>query len=276
MAVAVVVLAATDMLHFAAGYQPMGPSRGVFPPRTPVISYLERHRDSGRFVGLMDALLNDWGAIYGLRDVRGYDPPQPSGRFMRLWRLVAPEQKSWAPFEVANVDGRGQQVLSVLGARYWVAAAGTGVAPELQTDLKVGYSGRDATVLVDMKAVPRVFAAADIRVTGEEGESLSAIAESSFDPRYDAVIEDRRGLTAGLGTSGNGPAGTVRVTSEANSTVALSANTGGWPSDCPAPAVQPCGPSRDGHCSASCARTPTVRWRQPARRSRARSSMALS
>ena len=43
---ALALLVALDMLHFAHGYQPMGPASRVVPPRTPAIAFLQRTRDA--------------------------------------------------------------------------------------------------------------------------------------------------------------------------------------------------------------------------------------
>ena len=129
VAAGVVLLAALDMQHFAGNYQPIAPASKSIPPQTPAIRYLERHRAEGRILGVGAVLPNDWGLTYGLRDIRGYDPPQPSLRWFRLWRLAQPEQLDWTAFGTDSFAPTTLQVASVLGARYVLAEPGTEPTP---------------------------------------------------------------------------------------------------------------------------------------------------
>ena len=82
----------------------MGPQSKVIPPVTPAIAFLERHRDDGRIVGFNSAFPNDWPIVYGLRDVRGYDPPYPTVRMLELWRHAFPEQVESGPFSFDQIE----------------------------------------------------------------------------------------------------------------------------------------------------------------------------
>lgn len=224
---ALVVLAAIDMLHFTNGHQPMGPEAKVIPPRTPAIAYLQRHADEGRIVGLGTAVLNDYGALYGLRDVRGYDPPQPTSRFLSLWRMAEPQQRDWQTFSLQSLSPQVVRLASVLGARFIVGEAGIGVpdGPAGRGLTRV-YAGRDATVLRNDRAVPRAMVAGAVRVTASEAETRAVLMEDGFDPREAAVVE--RGepgaaqLGGGAGTGGR-VAGEAEVVEEANSSVTVRA-----------------------------------------------------
>src|SRR6185312_7408695 len=153
VAAGLVALAALDMLHFATGYQPMGPASRVIPPRTGAIAYLERHRSDGRIVGIGNALPNDWALTYGLRDIRGYDPPQPSPRYYRLWKLAKPRQLDWTAFGLESLTPTAKQLASLLGARYVIG--GPGVEPPtkgsrpLLPSLHLVYDGSDASVFAN-------------------------------------------------------------------------------------------------------------------------------
>lgn len=230
VALGVVLLAAFDMLHFAVGYQPMGPASKVIPPETAAIRFLERHRDEGRIFGLETALVNDWTLTYGLRDVRGYDPPQPSQRFFNLWRAAEPEQLDWTGFAMNSLSPSVLQVVSVLGARYVIANPGVG-APEgfggPERALRVVYDGRDARIFENARAVPRAMVAPVVRVVAGEDEARALLTDPAFDPLREVVVERGSGGVAGLGGGGSaagaGSAGRVTVDDPSNARVVLHA-----------------------------------------------------
>lgn len=225
IACGVVLLAAVDMLHFADGYQPMAPAAQAIPPRTGAIRFLQRHRSDGRVVGIGGALPSDWALTYGLRDIRGYDPPQPSLRYFRLWRLAEPGQLDWTAFGMESLGPAAMQVASVLGARYVVTAPGTDLPTEggrsLVSGLHVAYDGRDARVFENSRAAPRAVVPRAVRVVSGEDAARAVLAEAGFDPRREAVVEQPGGSSAVAG----GPAatGTVSTTDRSNTEVVLHA-----------------------------------------------------
>lgn len=241
IAAGVVLLAAADMFHFANDYQPMAPASKSIPPRTDAIAFLQQHRDEGRIVGFGYALANDWPLTYGLRDIRGYDPPQPSRRFARLWRAVEAGQIEWTSYLLESAEQKGFQLMSVLGARYVVAPAGAtlprgraaegglSVAGEAARGVHVAYDGIDARVFANARAAPRALVAQRVLVTSGEAQTQNVLLESKFDPRRDAVVEQGAEGTDGLSGIGsleqvvNGASGRVTVTDRSNSSVAIRA-----------------------------------------------------
>jgi hypothetical protein len=214
----VVLLAAADMLHFANGFQPMAPESKAIPPRTPAIAFLQEHRDEGRIVGLGGTLPNDWSLIYGLHDIRGYDPPQPTLRYYRLWRTGEPDQLNWMAFWLRAFSPEAMQLASVLGARYVVTPPGveppSGGGPPVRA-LRLAYEGDDAWVYENPRAAPRALVPADVRVVGEEDEARLAVADVGFDPRREAVVE---GVDAGAAA---GTDGVVTVSEDSGARVVL-------------------------------------------------------
>lgn len=232
IATAVVLLAAVDMLHFAAGYQPMGPPSRVIPPQTGAIRFLERHRADGRIVGIGNTLPNDWTLTYGLHDIRGYDPPQPSTRYFRLWKVAEAEQLDWLSLSFGALSPTAMQVASVLGARYVVAGPGVEVPTEgsrsLLPWLRVVYDGSDARVFSNARAAPRALVPAVVQVVPDEDAARAVLTDPSFDPRREAVVE--RGaegagaLAAVAGAGSRGSSGSVTVSEYSNARVALRAD----------------------------------------------------
>jgi hypothetical protein len=233
-----VALAAFDMLHFAHGYQPMGPASVMIPPRTGAIEFLQERRDQGRILGLQNTLVNDWSLTYGLNDIRGYDPPQPTLRFYRLWRLANPQQLNWTSFSM-ELSLDALQVASVLGARWIVMNPGVelplvnGGGP--LSALQRAYELSDATIFENRRAAPRVMAVAGsaVHVTRGEAETRTTLIDAGFDPRHEVVVErgepDVAAVAAsssgGEGADGGGAvAGTARVAADDGDRVVVNAS----------------------------------------------------
>jgi hypothetical protein len=217
LAMLITALAAVDMYHFAHGFQPAGPASQENPPSTPAIRFLQAHRADGRVTGLDEALPADWTMNYGLRDVRGYDPPQPSSRYFRLWKLANPTQ-SIGPLYLLHLDPRGLRIMSLLGARYVIADPDDLHALQ-HVRLRTVYSGSDAIVYENTGAVPAALVPSRVLTVAGERASESAILAPGFDPRRDAVVE-HNGSAAPPAVAAQGSAA---VTSEVNGTVTMTA-----------------------------------------------------
>lgn len=225
IAVAIVALAVVDMLHFADGYQPMGPAAKVIPPRTPAIRYLQQRADEGRFFATSLTFTNDWSTTYGLRDVRGYDPPNPTLRLFRLWRMANPLQIDWTPFTIDAIGPSAVKLVNVLGARYIATEPGAGDLdrgdPTLRRLRRV-YDGEDATIFLNPGAVPRVMLPSRIEAATDEAAARGLLMSDDFDaPRTVVVERDERAAARLAGA----PAarGEVRVVSDENARVTLRA-----------------------------------------------------
>jgi len=211
-AVAVALLVAFDLLHFAAGYEPIGPARDVVPPRTPAIAYLQRHAGAGRIAGIqaMDA---DWGTIYGLRDVRGSDAPLPTNGFFRLWRLMDATDD---PYHLETFTERSPQILGLLGARYVLLPPGAQLGAR---SMRPVYQGADATIEANALAAPRAFVPGRVAVAASADQELETIGAPGFDPRRDATVRASELHSAAPG----GGAGSARVVGETSTSVTLRA-----------------------------------------------------
>jgi len=223
---AVVLLAAFDMLHFAHGYQPIAPAAKAIPPRMPAIAYLQAHAGGARIAGLRYAMPGDWSLRYGLRDVRGFDPPYPTRRWFALWREANPAQVDWQPIVLPALTPAAVRVLSALGGRYVVTEPGTpaprSADPALAAMRRV-YDGPDATILSNPRAVGRALVAPAVRLADGADGSRAVLIERGFDPRRTAVVEREQPGAAALAGAPR-VHGTVRVARERNAGVTLTAS----------------------------------------------------
>jgi hypothetical protein len=209
----VALLVAFDLLHFAHGYNPMGPASTVTPPRTPAIAYLQRHADDGRILGIERSLPPDWSSVYGLRDVRGYDAPQPTLRFGRLWATIVGGE----PAIIPALSPDSLKLVGMLGGRYVVAEPG---APPPVPGLAAVYQGRDATIFENDLALPRAFVASYVTDVGSDETEALTVAQSSFDPRSQAIVLSDELGDVPLPREGSGRA---RVVDESNAAVTVRA-----------------------------------------------------
>ncbi len=225
---ALVALTAFDMLRFAEGYQPMGPASKVIPPTTPAIAYLQRHAAGTRFLGLGTALTNDWSMMYGLDDVRGYDPPFPTLRFFRLWQTANPAQTNWQSLRIDGLSPEALRVASVLGAGYVIGGPGLarpgGGSGVLHAVRRV-YAGDDATIFRNELAAPRVLVPERVEVVDDEAQARAAIVAEGFDPRRMAVVERGELGAADAAALAAAPVhGTVAIAGEQDARVTLDAS----------------------------------------------------
>lgn len=223
IAAALVTLAAADMLHFAAGFNPSAPAEKAIPPTTPALEFLQARADEGRIAGLGLALPPDWSMRYGLRDVRGYDPPYPTRRYFDLWRTAIPGQDEWRPTTFDAINAETMHVMSVLGVRWLLTDPGT-VLPDADGEpslraLREVYDGPDARIFENARAAPRAMVAGAVRTVADEAQARALLVGEGVDVRQVAVVED--GPLTGAPTTGS--AGAASVVQEDNARVVVRA-----------------------------------------------------
>jgi len=214
-----VLVAAVDMYHSAAGFQPIGPAEKVVPPTTPAIAYLQRRADGYRVFGIAGALDVDFSMDFGLKNPSGYDPPQPTERYLRIWQLANPEQTAASEWIVSpNLTPTGLKAMNLLGVRYLVTAPTTPLPSSLP--VRLVYKGSDASIFENPGAAAPAEIPAAIDKVAAEAEALSALSSPTFDVRRAAVVErGQRG--AGRNQAGRG---SVAVSREANAEVRMHAD----------------------------------------------------
>ncbi|HZV73598.1 MAG TPA: hypothetical protein VFF79_07780 [Conexibacter sp.] len=215
---AVGLLVALELLHAAQGFLSMGPASSMLPPRTAAVAFLQQHRAEGRMAGVNLALASDWSSTYGLRDVRGYDAPQPSLRFDALWRTINPNQSAHSEYVFGALSPESLRVLSLLGARYVLADPGTEAGG---LGLQPAYRGSDATIFENPHAAGRALVAGQVHVAGSLQEEIEAATEAAFDPQRDVVV--RRDELPAAFDAGQAGRGHAQVVGDQNARVTLRA-----------------------------------------------------
>jgi hypothetical protein len=220
-AAVLVLLVLIDLLHFSSGFNPMLPASIANPPSTPAVEWLQAHAGDQRVVGDGYTLVNDYESIYGLRDIRGYDPPQPESRYLNLWLTVKPFPNPPLSLVLPGPGRATVRLMNVLATRYLITSPGAPAAA--YAPLKLVYSGSDATVFADPGAAPLALIAKRVIVTSGEAQTLATVTKGPFDPRSEAVVEHGQPGIAALPASANG--GSVTITSRRNSLVTLKAQS---------------------------------------------------
>jgi Bacterial membrane protein YfhO len=199
LAGAIVLLAALDMFHFAHGFQPMGPASQVIPPTPPSTAFLEKRADLGRTVGINNALTNDYTMNYGLNDVRGYDPPEPTNRYFHLWQLANPLQRPNEDLDITKLTATGLQVMSALGARFILADPAE--PPISLPGLSTIYKANDAVIYENSHAAPAAFVPSTIAIEPSEQATLLRISSRGYEPSEEALVESTAArIPVGRGT----------------------------------------------------------------------------
>jgi hypothetical protein len=209
-----VALVAGDLFRANMGFNTAIPEDHAVMPETGAIDYLQS-RTPNRFIGVstqisFQPLPADMAMRYGLYDARGYDYPAEK-RYDRLWRRnVAPGVPDFAqPIQNAAATRASVRALNLLSVTDLIQHP-RGERLE-RIGLTRAYSGEDAVVYRNDKALPRTFLAAAQKTVSGEAAALAAATAPGFDGRRVAVTER---VLPGLPQAGRGEpreAGTARL-----------------------------------------------------------------
>jgi hypothetical protein len=218
-AAAIAALAATllvaDLFRANMGFNPAIPIDHARQPTTEAIRYLQS-RTPNRFAGVgepgqIQPLGPDLAMRYGLYDARGYDYPVER-RYDRLWRMaVGPDGELIPPTTVAEPDPDALPALSLLSVADLIQD--TDAEPLRLPGVRPAYSGPDARIYRNTRALPRVFLVTRQQLVPDDDVALAAVAGGRVDPRRVAVTERRLpGIPAEGPVPPPGAAGTARLT----------------------------------------------------------------
>jgi hypothetical protein len=193
-AAAFVVLAAAvlvaDLFRANMGFNPAIPDDHARQPTTGAIRYLQGRRPN-RFAGFDrvegPVLQPDLAMRYGLYDARGYDYPVEE-RYDRLWRRTASGPGDLVPPTVRLLaTARALRTASLLSVADLIQDPTD--PPVRLPGLRLAYSGRDARVYRNDRALPRTFLVDRQRTVDGADAALAAVTHPRFDGRRVAVTE---------------------------------------------------------------------------------------
>jgi hypothetical protein len=194
--IAVLLLAAVDYGHFARRYNPMPPASVAFPRPPESVRFLQEHVGHARIAGLGVTLPPDTSTIYRLPDIRGNDPPGPDKEFMRVFRLINPQQSASDWLAIPVITSKGRSLLNLFDVRYLVTPPNT--APD-QPGFSAVYRGADADVYRNDRAATRTFVPGRVVTRKTEAGVFSVLSAAGFDPANKAVVETSSRIAAAAG-----------------------------------------------------------------------------
>jgi membrane protein YfhO len=206
-------LVIVDLFRAGMGWNPATGIDVARPPTTPAIEHL-RGQGPARFSGVTPAggdvpLTPDSAMYFGLYDARGYDVPWER-HYERFWkRYVAALSPTRDLTTVSAVHEPALRALGLVGTTRLVQDPDD--PPLHLPGLRLAYSGPDARLYANSRALPRAWVVPSQRVVEGSEQRLRAVGSSSFEPRREAVVERP---VPGLGGGSGGSATITRYEPE--------------------------------------------------------------
>jgi hypothetical protein len=224
----VVIIAGTVMVAnlywFAYGRNTQSDPSLYF-PSVPALQHVAENVGHGRVIGY-DCLPANLSAIYGLRDVRGYDAVDPKSYMELLAPGIDPKSKvfeyaqtQWLIPKAAPTPEGGMRlypVFDLLGVRFVIFRGA------LRPGAKPVFQSTDYWVMENRNALDRAFVPRHVEVAPNAAERLKKLGAPDFDPRAAAYVESPVSLPEQC-------EGSVAITDEIPTrvTISLKMNTAG-------------------------------------------------
>jgi hypothetical protein len=184
LAALIVVGSIVDLAHFRDGYQPQVPSNLVPPVATPLVTDLQARLGNDRMTGIGSILPPEEATYYRLRDIRGYNPPEPSLRLKSFLSLAGEFTTDF--YSMPTLTPMAPRIFDLLDVRY-VTTPPDVLLPGVR--YRTIYDAPDGRIYVNPDAVGRAFVPSSVSIAHSEDEALSRVTSTSFVPRRDAVVE---------------------------------------------------------------------------------------
>jgi hypothetical protein len=181
----ILLLVLGELWRVAYDYNPSLARTDVF-PTPPLIEELRQHATEGslqpnpfRVVGINRVLMTNVNMVFGLEDVRGYEP---SGalRYHELMSRV--DGVTWL-FPILLFHHAQSQILDFLNVRY--AFSDVPLAAPWEAVAQQG----SVTLYSNPEVLPRAFLVYAVQPARTRDESLALTLAPDFDPRHDVVLE---------------------------------------------------------------------------------------
>lgn len=205
-----------EMVHFAAGYNPVIPRSSFVFEYTPPAARFLQGRPTERFMGVsFGEMAPNSAVVYGLSDFRGYDFPEPAEYGDYFYGLIDGSSRLNLTHDVLNWTPGAIQALANASVRYYVhreAVVYPGMSLVHDGDLKIYEFD---------KALPRAYCPVRVSRVGSRAEALDAMKRRGFDGSQTALVV--AGEADGLPT-GSPPDARVRIQSYRPESVVLQAH----------------------------------------------------
>ncbi|HYP21695.1 MAG TPA: YfhO family protein, partial [Chloroflexia bacterium] len=195
--VLLVALLYSDLWTFGNAYNPTTPRAAVLPP-TQVTRYLTEHLGHERMAGTLNVLRPNVAAVFGLRDLRGYEPIV-EGTFAHMYndfyhqsrtRVFDLQRKQ--DLELTKTD---QRQLNIAGVRYVATVRKPRVDGSARPYTFI-LQDRRVAVYENLEAFPRAYVVFGSSVVPDTEEAIAAVRSPGLDPNRTVILNAGDVVTA--------------------------------------------------------------------------------
>ncbi len=187
--VLIVGLLYADLWTFGHGYNPTTPREAIMPP-TQVTRYLAEHAGHDRMAGTINLLRPNVAMLFGLRDLRGYEPIV-DGTFADLYEDFYHQLRT-PVFDVQRkqdleLTAMEQRQLNIAGVRYIATVRKPRVDGSARPYTFILQEQR-AALYENLEAFPRAYVVFGSRVVPNTDEATAALRSPELDPGRTLVL----------------------------------------------------------------------------------------
>ncbi|MDQ5826814.1 MAG: YfhO family protein [Chloroflexota bacterium] len=178
-----------DLWTFGHGYNPTTPRAAIMPP-TQVTRYLVEHADHDRMAGTINLLRPNVAMVFGLRDLRGYEPVV-DGTFAHLYEDFYHHLRT-PVFDVQRkqdleLTAMEQRQLNIAGVRYIATVRKPRVDGSARPYTFILQEQR-AALYENLEAFPRAYVVFGSRIEPNIDEATVALRSPELDPGRTVVL----------------------------------------------------------------------------------------
>ena len=195
--VLLVVLLYADLWTFGNAYNPTTPRAAIVPP-TEATRYLTQHTGHDRMAGTINGLRPNLATVFGLRDLRGYEPIV-EGTFAHMYndfyhqartRVFDVQRKQ--DLELTSTD---QRQLNIAAVRY----VATVRKPRVDGSARpYTFLLQDAKVALyeNLEAFPRAYVVFGSKIVPDTEEAIAELRSPALDPSLTVILDAGETATA--------------------------------------------------------------------------------
>ncbi|MDQ3929029.1 MAG: YfhO family protein, partial [Chloroflexota bacterium] len=189
MPMLLIALLYADLWTFGHGYNPTTPREAIMPP-TSVTNYLTEHVGHDRMAGTINLLRPNVATLFGLRDLRGYEPIV-DGSFATLYADFY-HQLHTKVFDVQRkqdleLTASEQRLLNLAGVRYIATVRKPRVEGNARP-YKYILQENKAALYENLEAFPRAYVVFGTRVVPDLDAAIAAVRSPQFDPSRTVLL----------------------------------------------------------------------------------------